>query len=126
VEYKEKFQKRPEDKYHTSMPAYLFSLVLISAKNKYPTIKHVLHILNDIYNLSQKASKHERILYDVQSILEEPLLKILEKAEVYWQINFWSITVVKLCYGTIMMICEHIHMMEPTLHQWQVIFYWNL
>jgi hypothetical protein len=72
AEYKEKCQKWLEKKYHISLPP-LFSLVLTSS-NKYPAIKHVIHILNDIYNLSQKASKHERILHDVQFIPEKPLL----------------------------------------------------
>jgi hypothetical protein len=49
----------------------------------------MLHVIRDIYNLFHKSSKMKGYyVYDVQPILEKPLLKMLEAFEVHWLGNF--------------------------------------
>jgi hypothetical protein len=43
--------------------------------NQYATVQRMLHVIKDIYNLVRKPLKRERILHNVQSILEQQIAK---------------------------------------------------
>lgn len=107
-------RQRLSDKVQREIPyvhcrAHILALALTSARNKYPYVKRVLHVIKDIYKLFHKSSKRERMLHDVQAVLEEPILKIPESIDVRWLSNYKSVHAVRICYVAIMMTCEHIH-----------------
>jgi len=61
---------------------HLLSLALTSMRNKFPKIKRVFHVLKDIYKLFQQSPKREEMLHRVQTIINDPILKVPEAIEI--------------------------------------------
>ncbi|KAF0753047.1 zinc finger protein 862-like [Aphis craccivora] len=61
---------------------HLLSLALTSMRNKFPKIKRIFHVLKDIYKLFQQSPKREEMLHRVQTIINDPILKVPEAIEI--------------------------------------------
>lgn len=89
--------------------AHVLSLALTSMRNKFPKIKRVFHVLKDIYKLFHQSPKREKMLHRVQTIINDPILKVPEAIEIRWLSYYKIVHAIKQSYIAIATTCEHIH-----------------
>ncbi|KAL4119987.1 hypothetical protein QTP88_012737 [Uroleucon formosanum] len=89
--------------------AHVLSFALTSMRNKFPKIKRVFHVLKDIYKLFHQSPKREEMLHRVQTIINDPILKIPEAIEIRWLSHYKIVHAIKQSYIAIATTCEHIH-----------------
>ena len=78
-------------------------------RNKFPKIKRVFNVLKDIYKLFHQSPKREEMLHRVQTIINDPILKIPEAIEIRWLSHYKIVHAIKQSYIAIATTCEHIH-----------------
>jgi len=79
--------------------AHILSLELTSMRNKFPKIKRVFHVLfKDIYKLFHQSPKRDELLYRMQAIINDTVLKILEAIEIHWLSHYKIVHAIKQSY----------------------------
>ena len=102
-------QKAGRDIPYIHCRAHVLSLAAASCRNANPKVKRFFYTLKDIYKLFSKSPKRENILHEIQSVINDPILKVPECIEVRWLSHYRIVNAVKRSYRSIVIACEHIH-----------------